>query len=217
MDFKYAIFDLDGTLIDSMKIWRTAAINAVETVYGIKFTKQERDSYLYFPFNQQMTKIINEKNLKLDIDHIKKLSENSINDMYINGKFKIKPYVREFLTYLRDNGVKCAISTATPKSSCIPYLEKTGLIEFFDYVFTTPDDAFVGKHEGPRVFDMSLEALKGTKENTVVFEDNLVCIKTCKNNGYRVISVSDILQETTIDEIKKLSDKHIETFKELIE
>ena len=64
---------------------------------------------------------------------------------------------------------------------------------------------------------MALEHLNGTKEDTVVFEDVLICMQTAKNNGYRVYAVADKCQGETVNDIKKICEKFIENYKDLME
>ena len=64
---------------------------------------------------------------------------------------------------------------------------------------------------------MALEALGGTKEEAVVFEDVLNCMETCKANGYKVIAIHDKYQKYTKERILETADLFINTYKELME
>ena len=121
--------------------------------------------------------------------------------------------LREFLEKLKAEGVRCAIATATPTREASAVLDRLGLSQYFEFVLTTRE---VGKgKEYPDIFDISLERLGATKENTVVFEDALYSIETLKANGYRVCAIEDYC-ESEHDKVKEISDMYIESYKELL-
>ncbi len=216
MDFKNAIFDMDGTLIDSMQIWRNVEADSVEDIYSVKFTEQERNNLKYLTYHDFIAKSAELKVIDINISDVTEESYRRMAEVYMSGKIIIKPFVLEYLSFLKSKGVGIALATATRRNVCIPYLKQSGIFPYLDYIFTE-DDAQSTKSESSKVYDLALEALQGTQEDTVIFEDVLGCIKTAKNNGYRVIAVFDKCQGDTVNEIINISDKYINTYKELME
>jgi len=214
MDYKFAIFDLDGTLVESMKYWRGLPLAFLNEKYGFK------------DFSEELIKDVIFSNVNCNGD-LKNLSEKygypemkvSLQEVYdMMYKFystviEVKPYVREFLDKLKNEGVKCAIATATPRRETTKILERHGLYEYFEFILTVPE---VGKGKRyPDIFDKGIEMFGATKENTMVFEDALYSIITLKNNGYKVCGIEDYC-EANHDKVKELSDIYIESYKELL-
>lgn len=217
MDFKNAIFDMDGTLIDSMYFWRDVLVDCVEQVHNVKFTKDERNALIYVPFHTLAEFSKETKDIDIKVKEVLEMCYERMLKIYLSGEIKIKPFVPEFLSQIKSKGAKIALATATKKDVCIPYLKFCGLYQYFDCIYTSFDDAKISKEKSSKIYDMALADINGTKEDTVIFEDTIDCIKTAKNNGYLVFAVSDICQGNTVDEIKRISDKFINTYKELME
>ena len=217
MDFKNAIFDMDGTLIDSMSVWRNIQVDIIEDIYGVKFSKEEREKLICLYYKEFIECAGKFKGIDVSYNEVAEESYRRVPPKYINGEISLKPYVLDFLKLLKSKGIGTALATATRKEICVPYLKKTGIYQYLDCIYTTEDDAKEEKHQSSKVYDMALEHLKGTKEDTVIFEDVLVCMQTAKNNGYRVYAVADRCQGDTANDIKKICEKYIENYKDLME
>lgn len=214
MNYKYAIFDLDGTLVESMKYWRGLPFAFLNEKYGMKDFPEDVIRHVIF---SNVNCLGNFKYLSEQYGYPK--MEVTINDVYdMMYKFystviDVKPFVPEFLRQLKADGIKCAIATATPVRESSKVVERLGLSEYFEFILTTQE---VGKgKEYPDIFDICLERLGAGKEDTVVFEDALYSIKTLNKHGYRVCGIADYC-EPRWDEVKKLSEKHIESYEELL-
>lgn len=217
MNFKNAIFDMDGTLIDSMSLWRHVQADCIEDIYGVKFTEEEREKLVYLYYKEFIEYAGQLIGMEVSCDVIAEESYRRMPEKYINGEISVKPYVLDFLKLLKSKGIGTALATATRKELCVPYLKKSGIYQYLDCIYTTEDDAKEEKHQSSKVYDMALEHLNGTKEDTVVFEDVLICMQTAKKNGYRVYAVADRCQGDTVNDIKKISEKFIENYKDLME
>ena len=217
MDFKNAIFDMDGTLIDSMSVWRHVQADIIEDMYGVKFTEEERETLVHLYYTEFITYAGKLKGIEVSYNDVAEESYRRMPEKYINGEISVKPYVLDYLKLLKSKGIGTALATATRKEICVPYLKISGIYPYLDCIYTTEDDAKEDKHHSSKVYDLALEHLKGTKEDTVVFEDVLYCIKTLKNNNYRVYAIADKCQGDEVSDIKKLSEKFIESYKDLME
>lgn len=215
MDFKYAIFDLDGTLVDSMSIWRNLEIKVFTRLVDGNIPSELKDKLFYmmwremFPVAQEITgKTLDKKALYAEMRGI-------MTPKYKDGTIKLKKGVIEFLEHLKENGIKCAVATATPKSVCYPCVCINKIDKYFDAFFTTED---AGKNKfSPDVYDLAMNALGGDKQNTMVFEDTLYCINTLKENGYRYTIISEPTQSK--DELINggyIDNNYIEDYFELI-
>lgn len=216
MNFKYAIFDMDGTLIDSMSLWRSIEIDLMQEYVGAKFEADIIKKLEILPLRQMLEYVNEQYGVYVDVSTAGDTSDERMSKNYLNGNIAVKPYVFEYLNFLKSRGIKLALATATPKWLCVPYLEKVGLIDYFDAIVTTKDDVKVGKSRGPDVYDAALNKVGGTKENTVVFEDVLVAIQTAKKAGFYTIAVEDKMQGDTRNLIKETADKFITSYKEMM-
>ena len=216
MQIQNAIFDLDGTLIDSMPVWRNIQADAIEENTGIKFTKAEREMCLQYPYFEALDKLRDKLPADCDRGYVYRQSMERMAKIYREGSIPFKPMAKEYLIYLKEHGYGVGLSTATPKALCVPYLKLTGVYDLFDCIFTE-EEIKVSKSVGPAVYDASLEFLGGTKENTAVFEDTLSCIRTCKKNGFYTVAIAESLTPPEyLAEIKPLADRYIRSYKEMM-
>ena len=205
---KYAIFDADGTLMDSMHIWDTVD-SAFLMMHGIE-PKEKRLFRKYGYFNT-INRMIEEYNLDMTFDEVK-AQIMKILEYYYENVAAAKEGVAEFLKTLRDNGVRCVVATATDRYLMEPALERNGLLRYFDKVFTTRDIG-LSKHQ-PDVFNMARDFM-GANENLFIFEDAAYAIDTAKNAGYRVIAVEDYSAEDEREHIIETADYYVKHYSEM--
>lgn len=209
-NIKYAIFDVDGTLTDSMHIWDTCG-GAYLMMRGI--TPHAGETFRTRGYREGITYMIEEYNLPLTYDEL--MAELlKILEFYYFNIAEAKPGVKEFLEKMQGNGVKMCIITATNKYLIDKALERNGILKYFSKVFSTVD---IGKHKDkPEIFNIAKNFLGAEKsEDVFVFEDALYSMKTAKAAGYKVIAVEDYSAEPDREEIKKLADYYIESYDEI--
>ncbi len=230
MTIQNAIFDLDGTLIDSMKHWRTVQMRIIEEMYGILLPEELQNKLIRLNDHDLIGSINELYDVTIDKREVALRSEGAMEQNYHEALLAVKPFVKEYFDFLKRNGCGIGLSTATPHHLCEPYLKKVGLYDYFDCIFTS-EDAGVSKRRSPAIYDLSLHALGGTKENTAVFEDVLACIETSKKAGYYTVAVADDLQESagtiqtpkgnyetsSVEAIKATADRYIVSYKEMME
>ncbi|MBP9988351.1 MAG: HAD family phosphatase [Ruminococcus sp.] len=208
MKIKYAIFDVDGTLLDSMHIWDDAA-----DIFLQKIGFEPRGDRLFR--SQRIANgidyMIKNYNLNMTPEEIREEINIILKDYYFNIPVA-KPGVKDFLQRLKDSGAKLAIATATERYLIENALERNGLLQYFDSFFTTFE---VGKRKHfPDIFNIAKDSIGGD-ETTVVFEDACYAIETVSKAGYKIIAVEDYSQEQWRAEIKKLADYYITDYEEI--
>jgi HAD superfamily hydrolase (TIGR01509 family) len=209
---KGAIFDLDGTLLDSMSIWRNMAVNYLRSqkiepkddLFDRVRTMSLTDTAVYFREEYGIMKT--DENMMAEINAM-------VEDFYNNAAVK-KDYVIEFLDILRENKVKMCLATATDRYLVEPAMRRNGLSEYIDKIFTCTE-AGAGK-DTPEIFLMAQEYLGTPIEHTYVFEDSLFAIKSAKKAGFPVVGVYDRFSDYQKEEVMELSDIFINGFDELI-
>ncbi len=210
--FKGAIFDLDGTLFDSVGIWKNVDIEFFNR-RGLTMPDdyQEAIKEMHFRPMAEYTKA--RFNLEDDI--------NDIMDEWCELCFEeyeknipLKPFVREFLNMLKGNGVKLAFATANAQALSEACLKNNGIEDFFDakaYLHETNTN----KNE-PDIYLLACERLGLEPSSCIVFEDILPAVKAAKKGGFTVCGVYDIYSQGDADEIKSTADYYINSFQELL-
>lgn len=210
---KGAIFDLDGTLLDSMHIWNTVGTDylisrGVTPEPGLmekfkKFSIIQAAEYCrrFYGITDSTQSIV---------DGI-----NSMAEGFYSFKAEIKPGVARMLEKMSANGVKMCVATATDRHMVEAALKRNGIYRFFDGIFTCTEVGF-GK-DSPVIFEKALEFLGTKKEETVVLEDALHAIETAKKAGFYVVGVYDKSSENESWEIKAVCDEYITSYFEWVD
>lgn len=207
-NIKYAIFDMDGTLTETMEIWDTVA-GAFLMMRGIK--PDDENVFREWGYSQGINYIIKKYNLPLSYDEVMEQMIKILEYFYFNVA-EAKPGVKDFLQSLKDNGVKMCIVSATNQYLVEACLKRNGLYDYFCKIYSTHE---IGIHKDNRkIFDMASEFL-GADGDVFVFEDAVYAIRTAKEAGYKVVAVEDYSAEAHRDEIKEFSDYYITDYKQM--
>ena len=206
---KSAIFDLDGTLLDSMRVWDRVGDVYLEN-HGYSpvpeimaacknMTLEQSAEYIHKEFNTKETP-------KEIYDGIMDLME----DGYLHT-IPLKPGAEDFVKMLHARGVKLCVATATDVSLVKPVLDRCGILDCFEGILTC---YMVGKPKtDPEIYRKALEMLGGEKEDAVVFEDVLFASKTAKNDGFKVAGIYDG-DEPEPEAMKALCDYYFESWED---
>lgn len=207
------IFDLDGTLLDSMSIWDdvykklfsenniampegyTIAVNHMDMLSAARYTSLNSDIGLT---TQQIT------------DRWRSLAMQS----YAN-EINLKPYAHELIKTLAQNNYLLAIATATDKELFIPCLKKNGIASFF-HSATTTQEVHKGKNN-PDIYLKECEKLGLLPHQCVVVEDSHVGIKSAKLAGFKTIGIYDEYSSALQKELERYSDWYVKSLSEVLD
>ena len=208
---KGAIFDIDGTLLDSMPIWENAGARYLATL-GItaKPDLKERLDTLSLP--EGALYMQKEYELSVSTEDILEGVNQVVKDFYYK-EVAMKPGAYELIKHLKESGVKLIIATATDAKLAKAALARNGIWEEFIGMITC-EEAGAGK-TSPKVFELSRQKLQTKKEETWVFEDSLYAVRTAAEAGFPVCSIYDAYSAGNAEEIKKLSDIYVNDFSEI--
>ena len=211
MELKGAIFDLDGTLVDSLTFWEWQ-YKEMEKVYlgGKKIELTAEDDKLF------RTSLIADSAVLL---HEKYGLANSTEELldYVNKSIQ-RFYLIEFLDYLKSRNIKMCIASATAKPELELAVENCGLSKYFDGVISCSEFG-VGKDK-PDVFMAALDFLGTDINDTWVFEDSLVALQTSVKAGFKTVGIFDKLNPYTPEQLAVYSTIFIgegKTLADLIE
>lgn len=193
-----AIFDADGTLLDSMGAWDVAAVNylaerGVQARPDLKkvlfpLTLGECTVYLHEAYGLPQTPAQIEAEIKEGMR------------LFYRDRVEAKPGARAFLEQLKARGVKLALATNTAREAITEGLARTGILPLLDGVFTTAELG-TDKHD-PEFFRMVRRALGTGTGETWVFEDAVHAAKTAFHAGFPVAGVADPYSDQ--EELKKV-------------
>ena len=211
MEFSAAIFDLDGTLIESNSVW--AKIDKIIlNKRGIRCSDDlanKLSSMTYEEAAEEMHKLgVTESTEEL----IREFNQLAVQEYRYN--IFLKEYAAEYLEYLKIRGVKIALATASPRELYEPALRHNNVYRYFD-VFCTTGEAGKSK-DHPDIYLMAASKLEVSPEDCAVFEDVLKGIISAKNAGMLAIGVYDRYSSEDIITIRAAADKFIMNFSEMM-
>lgn len=212
VNFEGVIFDLDGTLVDSMHVWTQVDIDFLGkrgfdvpedypyTILPMGYIEAADYTIQRFGLNEKRDDIIDEwKRMAI---------EAYTNDV------KIKSGVKEYLDYLKEKGVKMAIATASDMNLVEPVLKSNGIYDYFQNITTAKE---VRRGKGfPDIYDVAAHKMGIEPEKCIVFEDILQGIKGAIAGNYTAIAVYDKASDNDREEIKRLAYRYIADFREMI-
>ncbi len=211
-NFKGAIFDLDGTLLDSMHIWHDV---------DVEFFRRRG-----LPLDSGYVDVIKNMHLPAAAVYTKEKyglpeSAEEIVDEWLGlcaeaylSDVDLKAGVFDYLKKLYESGVKMAFATASEKIVCEETLKNHGIFDFFTssaYV----SEINVGKTE-PDIYLLASERIGVVPEECIVFEDIIEGIRSAKKGGFITCGVFDKSSAKDENEIRQIAYYYIKSFEELL-
>ena len=202
-----AIFDLDGTVIDSMMIWDTVAEDYLISL-GIQPEENLHQDTESFTIKQTAGYFQKHYGITLSTERIF-ADWKAIIALKYKTMATLKPGIKDYLCYLKDKGVIVCAATATDRDISRETIERLGILDCFSNIFSC-DENGRGKDD-PDIYRRALEFLGTKKEETVVFEDTLFALKTAKKDGFVTVGVYDRFEKRQ-NEIETLVDYYVRDF-----
>ena len=204
---KGAIFDLDGTLLDSMFIWDTIGEEYLRSL-GKEPHEDLKETFMTLTLEEAAEYYREHYGVTLSVKEIVD-GVNAMVEQTYRTKVTLKPGIAEYLAWLKENGVRMCVATVTDRYLVEETLERLGVRHYFSEIFTCAEVGF-GKDK-PVIYQKALEHLETEKSDTYVFEDMLFALNTAKTDGFPTVGVYD-RHEAHQDDLKELADYYIFDF-----
>lgn len=199
---KLHIFDMDGTILDSMPMWSTIASDYLDS-YDI-------------PHDDDVNKLIEAYTLENAAKYfielgLDKAIDDIIKDIYdfsfnkYKNEIPAKPDMAELLKKLHETGETIILLSASPVQCAVAAFKRLNILEYFDKLFSCQD--FETDKTVPETF-INLAASLGFKpEDAIVYEDALYSIRSAKAAGCKTVAIYDDFARSEWDEILKTADE----------
>ncbi len=203
-----AIFDLDGTILDSMPYWDSVGSDYMASL-GFVVPPEVKAQIQAISMSKVAQFLIDYYSLDTTVDQFKADVYLMMQKHYLED-IPIKTGVDDFLCRLKNNGVKMCIATATAKSLADQALRRLGLREYFSEIFSV-DEIGAGKGH-PDIYRAALNHLGTKKEETFVIEDIWKALETANKDGFVTVGVYDDREKANQDRLKENADYYIEQY-----
>ena len=207
--FKAAIFDMDGTMTDTMYVWESLS-NRYLVKHGITPPPDLNEKLGILGVHKAAEFLRSEFSLPKTPEQIFAELVEVLNDYY-QLPHPLRPGTVFLLSELKKRQVTTAVLSATVLRPVKTSLKTAGIDGFFDYVFSTEDMPY--SKVKPQAFIDTAARIGAAPEETIVFEDALYAIESAKSAGFTVCAVPDHTAKFP-ETIRQLADIYLADFSE---
>lgn len=202
------IFDLDGSLVDSMWMWREIDIEYLGH-FGIALPEDLQSNIEGMSFSETAVYFKEFFQIPDTIEQMKSDWNRMAWDKYMH-EVPLKPGIAEFLKGCREHGIKLGIATSNSRELVENIAEVHHLKDYFSCIMTGCDVAH-GK-PAPDIYLAVADALQVKPANCLVFEDIVPGIMAGKNAGMKVCAVEDAYSVHAREDKMRLADYYLEDY-----
>lgn len=212
--FKAAIFDLDGTLLDSMYVWHRVDELFFEKK-GLPFDPDYGKALAGKSYRESAEYTVSRYGLSESWEEIIEEWTRLSQEEYARH-VQLKPGALRYLRALKRAGIKLAVATALPPNLYTPVLTRHGIIDMFDALCSTNDTGGRGK-AGGEVYLLAADKLGVAPEECAVFEDVLEGVMGAKRVGMKAYCVKDSANAHAFEEIAEIAEGMLDSFEDMAE
>ena len=184
---KAIIFDLDGTLVDSMGYWRSVSRDFMKTK-GIDIEDEVQHKMTTMNLDASLRYLKDYYNLEESFEELMRDFSRTVEDFYRN-KVETKEGCLEILEYFKDQGMKVVIGTSTAAHFANIVIEKYGIDKFIDGLYTADSVGHLKAEE--KFYTSIVEELGERPEDVFLVDDSYLALRTGKKAGLEVIGIYD--------------------------
>lgn len=205
MNKRYAIFDMDGTLVDSMGYWKALGRDYLAGL-GMRATAEQLEPIGPMTMLESAAYFMETFGVPGPAQRI--VDEmHAVMDRRYRSDVPLKPGVKEYLEELRERGVRMCVATATAEPLSHACLSRLGVDGCFDFILSC-ETIGVGKTR-PDIYHLAAERLGAPPAEIAVFEDALYAVQTAKQAGYYTVGIYEPAYDKDWGRISALADETI--------
>lgn len=208
-----ALFDIDGTLLDSASLWENIPAEYLRS-RGLTPGEDVTGLFSRLGYSKSARYLVEHYLPGEDPYAVMSAFCTLASGKYADGVAE-KPCASAYLQFLSEKGVRCAAVTSNMRGIVLPALERLHMMERLDSV-TSIYDIGLDKRS-PDIFCFMADKLNVEPAQCVVFEDALFAADSAKKAGMRVVGIYDRCSDAQWPALTKAADRAITTFQELIE
>ncbi len=206
--FKGAIFDMDGTILDSMSHWRSLNVKFLEK-RGLPVPEEIQGQELITHSSAAVRLYLEKFDLGMTFQEIIREFEDDMGPLY-QDVIRPKPGAPECLRALHDAGLKLCVATVTPRDVAEKALKRHGLEDLFEFIVCASDTGL--RKDSAEFFHMIAGRMNLEASDCVVFEDAVYAMRGARSAGCAVVAVEDASARPDLPEILEISDLYIHDY-----
>ena len=216
---KYAIFDVDGTLADSMRYWDHLAEDYLGGL-GIHASREDLAPIETMTMSESSAYFIHRYNLAKTPGEVMEEMFSLIRKHY-EEDIPLKEGAAAYLRNLRERGVRMCVATANDTALSRACFRRNGILEYFDF-FVSCEEIGRGKRE-PDIYDFCREKMADEAgasllpSDVAVFEDAAYCLETASDAGYYTVALFERSYERDWDRIRRIADESYVSWKDAMQ
>jgi len=215
-EFKGIVFDMDGVILDSEKIYRKYEYVAAEK-YGLPMDNIEEFCNRIAGGTKHTNKIVFQEFFNTDIDYMeyRDVVSAGVEAYATEHGYEVKPGIKELFDFLKERGIKIALATSTDKDRATRFLEPHGLLPYFDaMVFGDIIPPGRGK-PNPDIYLAACKQLGTEPAETIGVEDSRNGVLSSSRGGLFTVMVVDLIPPD--DAVREYADKIYDNAYEITE
>ena len=206
MDKRFAIFDMDGTLVDSMVYWENLATEFLESKGVQTISSEIMERIKPMTMTESAALFIQEYDLPGTAESVA-AEMNAMMDEHYRKDIPLKPGVRAYLEALHRKGVAMCVASATAEDLMEACLTRLGVAQYFSFLLSCETES-AGK-DRPDVYWESAKRLGAEPVEIAVYEDALYAAETAKSAGFYTVAVRDDSNQLQWEFLTALADEVI--------